>query len=278
MKTNNNIDEKVVHGFGKEWSRFDQSQLNDKELYDMFSAYFTIFPWDKLPKNSVGFDLGCGSGRWAKFVAPKVGSLYCIDPSEEALRVAGKNLKGSPNCRFHWAGVDQIPLADGTADFGYSIGVLHHVPDTAAGIKACVSKLKGGAPFLLYLYYAFDNRPLWYRTLWRLSDVCRLIISRMPFPLKYVVSQLIALLIYLPLARFAKLGELMGLQVDTIPLSFYRNRNFYTMRTDALDRFGTKLEKRFTKVQILKMMEDAGLKNIKFSDKPPYWCAVGEKN
>ena len=93
MKMNSNIDEKVVHGFGKEWRRFDQSQLNDKELYDMFSAYFTIFPWNKLSENSVGFDLGCGSGRWAKFVAPRIGTLYCIDPSEEALNVARGNLK-----------------------------------------------------------------------------------------------------------------------------------------------------------------------------------------
>ena len=278
MKISNNIDEKVVNGFGQEWSRFDQSQLNDKELYHMFSAYFTIFPWNKLPKNSVGFDLGCGSGRWAKFAAPRVGTLYCIDPSEEALKVAEKNLKNINNCRLYNASVDNMPFDDLSMDFGYSIGVLHHIPDTEAGIKMCVAKLKKDAPFLLYLYYAFDNKPLWYRMIWKLSDGGRVFISRMPFPLKYIISQFIALFIYLPLARLAKLGEIIGLHVDSIPLSFYRNRYFYTMRTDALDRFGTKLEKRFTKAQILKMMEDAGLRNIKFSDKPPYWCAVGEKS
>ena len=29
-----------------------------------------------------------------------------------------------------------------------------------------------------------------------------------------------------------------------------KNKTFYFMRTDALDRFGTKLEKRFTKEEI----------------------------
>lgn len=29
----------------------------------------------------IGFDLGCGSGRWAFFVAPKVAKLHCIDRS-----------------------------------------------------------------------------------------------------------------------------------------------------------------------------------------------------
>ena len=50
------------------------------------------------------------------------------------------------------------------------------------------------------------------------------------------------------------------------------------MKTDALDRFGTKLEKRFTKMEISEMMKEADLKNIKFSDKFPFWVAVGEKN
>ena len=49
------------------------------------------------------------------------------------------------------------------------------------------------------------------------------------------------------------------------------------MRTDALDRFGTQLEQRFTKKQIQEMMEVAWLDRIKFSDAVPYWCAVGYK-
>jgi hypothetical protein len=47
------------------------------------------------------------------------------------------------------------------------------------------------------------------------------------------------------------------------------------MRTDALDRFGTRLEQRFTQQQVKNMMEQAGLENIQFSSKVPFWCAVG---
>ena len=46
-------------------------------------------------------------------------------------------------------------------------------------------------------------------------------------------------------------------------------------RTDALDRFGTRLEKRFTRAEVALMMQSAGLSEIRFSDAPPYWCAVG---
>jgi 2-polyprenyl-3-methyl-5-hydroxy-6-metoxy-1,4-benzoquinol methylase len=43
-------------------------------------------------------------------------------------------------------------------DFGYSLGVLHHIPDAQKALSDCVKKLKLGAPFLVYLYYSFDNR------------------------------------------------------------------------------------------------------------------------
>ena len=49
------------------------------------------------------------------------------------------------------------------------------------------------------------------------------------------------------------------------------------MRTDALDRFGTRLEKRFTQEQIMKMMINAGLDKIIFNSNEPYWCALGFK-
>lgn len=272
-----NIDIETVEGFGDEWSRFDQTKLSREELQELFNQFFKVFPWDSLPKDAVGFDLGCGSGRWAKKVADRVGTLHCIDASEAALNVAKRNLTGKQNCYFHLASVDSIPLKDGTMDFGYSLGVLHHVPETAAGIASCVSKLKTGAPFLLYIYYAFDNRPVWFRILWRASNFIRKFISRSPYSIRYVLSQAIAALIYFPLARFSLLLEIFGLSVQVFPLSGYRHRSFYIMRTDALDRFGTRLEKRFTKVQIQEMMEDSGLERIIFSDAAPYWCAVGYK-
>jgi SAM-dependent methyltransferase len=162
-------------------------------------------------------------------------------------------------------------------DFGYSLGVLHHVPDTEAGLRACVNVLKPGAPFLLYLYYAFDNRPWWFRLLWRISDVGRQFISRSPVGLRYAISQMIAGIVYYPLARLSLLLERFGVNVDCIPLSSYRSQSFYVMRTDTLDRFGTKLEQRFTAAQIRRMMERAGLERITFSDSVPFWCAVGFK-
>ena len=62
------------------------------------------------------------------------------------------------------------------------------------------------------------------------------------------------------------------------PLSAYRSVSFYTMRTDALDRFGTRLEQRFTRRQIEQMMTAAGLEQIRFSESEPFWVACGIKS
>ena len=271
-----NIDHKVVEEFGNEWSEFDQSELSEDELISIFNDYFRVFPWENVSKSSVGFDLGCGSGRWAKFVSPKVGKLFCIDPSN-AIEIAKKNLKKFKNCSFIKSGVDKIPLEDNSMDFGYSLGVLHHIPDTGDGLKKAVSKLKKGAPFLVYLYYAMDNQPIWFKFIWKISDFFRKAISSLPFKSKLFITNTIALLIYFPLARFSKFLFKIGINVHSFPLSNYRNKSFYTMRTDALDRFGTKLELRYTRNEIEQMMITAGLINIIFSNSTPYWCAVGIK-
>lgn len=273
----NNRDDAVVEGFGQEWSAFDHSGRKAEGLEESFAAYFAIFPWSELPVQPKGFDLGCGSGRWARIVAPRTGELHCIDASQEALAVARRNLRDIEQAQFHLASVDVIPLPDDSMDFGYSLGVLHHVPDTADALASCVRKLRRGAPFLVYLYYAFDNRPAWFRAVWGISDGFRRIISRLPFWLKRIVCEVLATLVYWPLARLALLCERAGRDVGNWPLSAYRRATFYVMRNDSLDRFGTRLEQRFTRVEIEMMMQKAGLDRIKFSEAEPYWCAVGYK-
>jgi SAM-dependent methyltransferase len=270
-----NIDPDTVAGFGREWRRFDQGAVQPEENLRTFQSYFAVFPWEKLSRHAEGFDAGCGSGRWAAQVAPRVGRLHCIDASAAALEVARRNLGGHDNVVFHEAPLSAMPVADAGMDFGYSLGVLHHLPDPHAGLAACVRKLKPGAPMLVYVYYALDDKPLWFRFLWRASDIMRRAVSAAPFPVRSAVAEILAALVYWPVARGAQLAEKIGLNVADWPLGGYRWRSYYTMRTDALDRFGTRLEHRMSRDALKKMMEAAGLGTVRFSEFPPYWCAVG---
>lgn len=276
MTGERNADEATVAGFGDEWRTFDQAALGRDEGDELLAEYFTIFPWESISPNATGFDMGCGSGRWASRVAPRVGRLHCVDAAADALAVARRNLADTPNVTFHHASVEATALPEGSMDFGYSLGVLHHVPDTQAGIEACTRLLKPGAPFLVYLYYAFDNRPSWYRGLWWVSDVARRVLSRSPHRVKHAVSAVIALLVYLPLARAARVVAALGAPgAEHMPLAYYRSRSLYTMRTDAYDRFATRLEQRFTRAEVAEMLTRAGLQGVRFSDRAPFWCAVG---
>jgi ubiquinone/menaquinone biosynthesis C-methylase UbiE len=277
VPTSANVDRKTVDGFGEEWAAFDQSKLGGAEYEGLFDAYFGIFPFASLPAHAEGFDLGCGSGRWAVGVAPRVGRLHCIDPAEKALGVARRRLSNAINVRFHHATADSIPLPDSSQDFGYSLGVLHHIPDTAQALADCVRKLKPGAPFLVYLYYQLDGRPTWFRLLWRISDSIRQFVFRLPFGMRRAVTSVIAALVYWPLARGARFAESLGADVSDMPLAAYRRLSFYTMRTDALDRFGTRLEQRFTRQQIEAMMNAAGLIDVRFSEREPFWVACGRR-
>ncbi len=202
--------------------------------------------------------------------------MHCVEPSE-AITVARQNLAHLANCTFHQCGIAAMPFPDASMDFGYCLGVLHHMPDPQQGMDDCVRKLKRGAPLLVYLYYDFDNQPAWFRLLWRCSDGLRRGISRLPHRLKSWLCEIIAVVVYYPLARTARLLEKTGLPMHSFPLSGYRNMSLYSMRVNALDRFGTRLEHRFTKPEIANMMTAAGLEGIRFSANPPFYCAIGFK-
>ena len=49
------------------------------------------------------------------------------------------------------------------------------------------------------------------------------------------------------------------------------------MKTDSLDRFGTKLEKRFSKIEIEDMLIEAGFTGISFSEHMPKWVCITYK-
>ncbi len=268
-----NRDQRVIEDFGNEWLEFNFTKVEKEKIFSAYQQYFRIFPWNQISKDSVGFDMGCGSGRWAQFVAPKVKILNCIEPSR-AIEVAQQILKDTDNVRFWNETTDTCSIETASQDFGYSLGVLHHIPDTEKALADCARLLKPGAPFLLYLYYNFENKPWWFRAIWKVSDCLRSCISKLPKGAKKMSCDAIAFTVYFPLSRLAWLLEKLGVNVENIPLSDYRDKAFYICRNDALDRFGTRLEQRFSRRQITQMLENTGFERITFSNSTPYWCCI----
>lgn len=278
MTQKQNYDPDTLRAFDDQWRVLQSRQGGRDEQYPLSERFFSIFPWQSInAAQAKGMEIGCGTGRFAQFVVPHVKHLTLIDPSEHAIRAARKTLSDFDNCTFVNAPLSALDIPQGSMDFGYSYGVLHHIPDTEQAMRTACSYLKPGAPFLIYLYYAFDNRPFWFRWIWRASNLVRVIVSHLPVRMRHAVCDILALLLYWPLARTALLLDKAGLNITHFPLSDFKSSTFRRMRNNARDRFGTPLEQRFTRQEIKEMMHNAGLEKINFRDGPPYWCAVGYK-
>ena len=271
-----NIDAEVVNAFGDEWIKFND--FNEKDITQFGNEYFDITDESVINKNTYVLDVGCGSGRFSKYLSSKVKFIEALDPSD-AVFAAERLLAGTENVRIIKASADDIPFSDNLFDFVMSIGVLHHIPDTRLAMKNCVNKVKPGGYFFVYLYYNLDNRGLLFKTLFKGMSVLRRMVSSMPARPKKLTCDILAVLIYMPVILFGKLLNGLGLKklAAKLPLSYYQDKSFFIIRNDALDRFGTRLEHRFTRQQIQDMMAWCGLTEIRFSPNKPYWHAVGKK-
>jgi hypothetical protein len=131
---------------------------------------------------------------------------------------------------------------------------------------------------LLYIYYSLDNRSAFYRFIFHCSDLVRRVISSMPQFLKNFFCDLIAVFVYLPFIGITKFVKLFSPSLAVkVPLSYYSDKPWKVIRNDSLDRFGTPLEKRFSKKEIEDMLTKAGMKDICFSANEPYWHVVASK-
>lgn len=270
-----NLDQDVIDGFGREWASFDYAKTNAKEALDnQFKAYCS--PIDLAQFNSesaVAADIGAGSGRWSERLLPYFSLVYVLEPSDGAISVLESKFSNEPRIKILQETVGANSIPDTSLDLAMCLGVLHHIPNTALAIRELSSKIKSGGTFLCYLYYKLENKPLFYRLIFKIANLVRGAVSRLPYFLRKFIAQVIACLVYLPLARLAKILIRLGKDVSNFPLHHYAYMPFVMLQNDALDRFGTRLEQRFSKVDITEMLKSAefDISTLKFSEVEPFW-------
>jgi SAM-dependent methyltransferase len=273
--TRNNI----IEDFGKEWKRFHFMNFRKPEsLKFQFDKYTNLIELENF-RDSEAADFGAGSGRWAELLLPYVTHLHVIEPGVAACEVLKLKFSGNSKVTIHNSLIEDGPVKAGSLDLAISLGVLHHIPKMEIALQSIFCALKPGGTFLGYLYYNLENRSIPYRLIWKISEILRLSISRLPSGSKFLVCEIIALTVYFPLAKFSKLIRLIGLPIENIPLHHYTDLPLYMMRNDALDRFGTTFEKRFSKAQIFQVLTNVGfdLSSIEFSEFEPYWTFKAQK-
>lgn len=269
------LSEQVSLGFDEEWRRFDQ--IGTPELAEIFAQYFDLVSEEAFSPDHRVLDAGSGSGRWAVEVARRGPRVLAVDMgmSVELARRHSARTTVEPV----QADVAHLPLPAGSVDWAYSLGVLHHTADPLAALRNIVDAVKPGGFVLVYLYYALDNRGWAYRSIFRLVDVARRIVATFPRPIIHWLGFLIAATVYLPLSRLSRALHRLGLSDASaaMPLAFYRERSFRIMWNDAVDRFGTRVERRYRREQVVALLSEAGLDGVRVSPSAPYWKALGRK-
>ena len=276
-----NADFRLIDEFGDEWQKFNfLDGKSNQELDSQFRAYTSILDFDLFKTDkALVVDMGAGSGRWTERLLPYFSNIIAIEPSDKAIEILKKRFNGDSRVRIEKATVKHNSIIDNSADLIISLGVLHHLPSTQEALVDCFRRIKPGGYLLCYLYYNLENKSAIYRTIFRLSNFLRSIISKLPKKIKVLLCYLIALTIYWPMAKISKIAAKFELDNSNLPLHHYSNFPFVFLKNDALDRFGTRIENRFSKGEIEYMLEQAmfNTSTLKFSESEPFYTFLIQK-
>ena len=140
-------DEDYAESFGAEWTWFPTTQLTG-ESRNVFFAKTGWSPGDLDGKTVL--DAGCGMGRFAA-VATECGARVVAVDLTRAVDAAARNLAGRETVLLQ-ADLMHLPIRPASFDLIYSIGVLHHTPNTRVAFERLVPLLKPGGQIAIWVY------------------------------------------------------------------------------------------------------------------------------
>ncbi|PIQ79851.1 MAG: hypothetical protein COV79_02965 [Parcubacteria group bacterium CG11_big_fil_rev_8_21_14_0_20_41_14] len=256
--------DQYVGNFSFEWQRHRTTQL-DSYNHNHISRNTFLAKTGFDPKELKGklvLDVGCGMGRFSEIAADYGAQVIGIDLSY-AVEAARQNLKKRPNCQFIQADVFHLPFKSNSFDFIFSIGVLHHTPDTKKAFLALPRLLKPRGEIAIWVYGANTFRPyVHFGRFWRILT------PHLPKKLLYYFSFFSVPLYFTYKIPF--FGTLLNL---LIPYSTDPNWRWRIL--DTFDWYSPKYQWMHTYPEIIGWYEQAKLKVLKVL---PYEASVlGQK-
>lgn len=143
--------------FGKQWTRWTAERVLEApagvDLADHYRRKFrTITGFDEMTDDGdLVVEVGSGSGMFTAAVR-ETGARYIGLDLSQAVFAAQANHLGDAGVQFVKADALSPPLAAGSADAAFSIGVFHHTPDPELATTTMLSLVRSGGHFSVSVY------------------------------------------------------------------------------------------------------------------------------
>ena len=179
--------DQYVRSFSFEWNTHDRTQLDiyrdDRPSEREFVAKTGFTP--EFLRGKLVLDAGVGAGRYAEVASRWGADVAGVDLSY-AVEASWRNLRDRANVWIAQADIGALPFAPASFDVIFSIGVLHHTPDTRRYFEKLLPLLKPGGTIAIWVYPSSESyviRKAWVPFVNRLPDRmfyawCRWFISR----------------------------------------------------------------------------------------------------
>lgn len=247
--------------FGYQWNRFDRTQLDSANgTTRSHDAFFQKTGWQ--PAELCGrrvLDAGCGMGRFAEICAEARAEVHAVD-SSEAVDACRRNLAHHSNVFVYQADIMSLPFADGSFDLIYSIGVLHHTPNTRAAFERLVPLLAPGGQIAVWVYSSRLRRSVG-------GELLRPLTRALPRRLLFALCRVAVPLYYVH--RIPVLGRAVYM---CLPTSLDSDSEWRWL--DTFDWYSPRYHWKHTPGEVLGWFREAGLTDIR---QGPFPVSVGAR-
>lgn len=111
-----------------------------------------------LPHEGHLIDIASGDGALAELIAPRVGSVTCVDLSPRVVAEGQRRLRHLGNVRFVHGDMQALPCPDGRFDGALLMGSLCYAADPARAIAEASRALRPGGLLVVVTLSAHDHR------------------------------------------------------------------------------------------------------------------------
>ncbi len=253
----NAVQQRTQRSFGYQWMRFG-------ELRPEFEEQFLWFISPPITRGFFagkrGVDAGCGCGRHLYWAASWGAEIIGVDVSDSVDR-AFANTAHLPNAHIVQGDIYHLPVAPSEFDFAYSLGVLHHLPDTARGLASVAQCVRPGGKVITWLYSG--GRGKWFERV----EPLRRAVSKLPLPVLYWISFVIAGLGYptviVPYRWLSRMRLFRGL-LKRLPshVKYYAAYPFRVYHADWVDRLSPPVRSYFRAPEAQALLEGQGLASV----------------